>query len=100
MEAKKSKKADLKRKRVLFFEIGMIASLAIVFAAFQWTSEEKLMAMNLGSELNVDLEEIWLPVRTEPKQLEKEEVKQKPVELGKNRLGVQFHVEEKNPDNQ
>lgn len=36
MNLKKSKKADLESKRVLFFEIGIILSLALVFMAFEW----------------------------------------------------------------
>lgn len=38
MEPKKSDKADLEKKRLLFREIGYIVALALVFAAFEWTS--------------------------------------------------------------
>lgn len=36
MEIKKSKSADLERKRGLFFQIGMIVTLGLVFVAFEW----------------------------------------------------------------
>ncbi|MFW5944458.1 MAG: energy transducer TonB, partial [Bacteroidota bacterium] len=38
MEPKKSEKADIEKKRFLFREIGCIVALALVFAAFEWTS--------------------------------------------------------------
>jgi len=39
MELKKSKQANLQRKRVIFFEIGFIISLALALIAFEWPSE-------------------------------------------------------------
>jgi len=38
MEIKKSKKADLERKRTMFFQIGLILTLGLVLLAFEWTS--------------------------------------------------------------
>lgn len=40
MEAKKSVHADLQRKRVLFFEIGMAVSLLAVILCFAWNKKE------------------------------------------------------------
>jgi len=40
MEIKKSDKANLEKKKLLFFEIGMIIALGIVWFAFEWTSSE------------------------------------------------------------
>lgn len=40
MEQKKSPKADLKNKRGLFLEIGLIVALGLVIAAFSYTPEE------------------------------------------------------------
>jgi protein TonB len=61
MEIKKSKKADLERKRSLFLEIGLVCSLAVVLVAFEWTSRPKdnqlLMSMQSG-----DAEEDIIPV--------------------------------------
>ncbi|MBR8537180.1 energy transducer TonB [Carboxylicivirga sediminis] len=38
MEVKKSKKADLERKRSLFFQIGLIITLGAILVAFEWSS--------------------------------------------------------------
>ena len=38
MELKKTKKANLENKRVLFLEIGMVVVLGLVLAAFEWSS--------------------------------------------------------------
>ena len=40
MEIKKSEKANLENKKLLFVEIGLIISLLIVYIAFEWTSKE------------------------------------------------------------
>ena len=40
MEVKKSPKADLSKSSTMFFEIGLIAALAIVLIAFEWRSKE------------------------------------------------------------
>jgi protein TonB len=39
MEPKKSKKADLEKKKGLFLEIGFVVSLGLVLLAFEWTSK-------------------------------------------------------------
>jgi periplasmic protein TonB len=36
MEAKKYLKADMNRYRVIFFNIGLIVSLALIYTAFEW----------------------------------------------------------------
>ena len=41
MEVKKSEKANLENKKLLFLEIGLIISLAVVYFAFEWTTKEK-----------------------------------------------------------
>jgi len=40
MKTKKYKHADLEKKRSIFFQIGIIISLACVFVAFEWSSSE------------------------------------------------------------
>ena len=40
MEIKKSEKANLENKKLLFLEVGLIISLLIVYVAFEWTSKE------------------------------------------------------------
>ncbi|MCD4747495.1 MAG: energy transducer TonB [Bacteroidales bacterium] len=41
MESKKSPKADLENKRIIFTQIGMVLALAIVLFAFEWKTYEK-----------------------------------------------------------
>lgn len=41
MEVKKSPKANLENKRLLFTEIGLVLALALVLFAFNWSSKEK-----------------------------------------------------------
>ncbi len=41
MEVKKSPKANLENKRLLFTEIGLVVALALVLFAFNWSSKEK-----------------------------------------------------------
>ncbi|RLD59293.1 MAG: energy transducer TonB [Bacteroidetes bacterium] len=41
MDKKKSPKADLERKKMLFTQIGLIFALAVVLLAFEWKSYEK-----------------------------------------------------------
>jgi protein TonB len=46
MEAKKTRRADLQNRRVLFLEIGLVAALFLVVSAFAWSqSEKKVVAM-------------------------------------------------------
>lgn len=40
MEVKKNKKADLERKRTMFFQIGLIVTLGVVFVAFEWSTTD------------------------------------------------------------
>ncbi len=42
MTTKKSKKANLEKKKTIFFQIGLILSLAVVFLAFEWKSYDKI----------------------------------------------------------
>lgn len=39
MEIKKSPKADLERKKGIFFEVGLAAALAVLLFAFEWKSK-------------------------------------------------------------
>lgn len=41
MDIKKSPKADLENKKTLFFEVGLIIALLVVFAAFEYKSYDK-----------------------------------------------------------
>ena len=45
MEVKKSERANLENKKLLYFELGLIISLLIVFIALEWTSKETQTAV-------------------------------------------------------
>ncbi len=53
MELKKSHKADLERKRMIFLEIGLIVVLGLTLVAFEWTSRS-----SKGNELQISTEDI------------------------------------------
>lgn len=68
MEVKKSPKADLESKKLLFREIGLIATLAIVLVAFEWSTSEKTEVMDLSAQTMV-VEEDDVPVTQEQQEL-------------------------------
>ncbi len=47
MELKKSKKADLEKRKGLFLEVGLVVALSLILVAFEWTKGE-------GNEDNSD----------------------------------------------
>ncbi|MBI9068836.1 MAG: energy transducer TonB [Salinivirgaceae bacterium] len=61
MIAKKNPKIDLNKKRTMFFQIGIITSLSIVFAAFQIGVEHKT-GYSFDSEGAIPIESIIIPV--------------------------------------
>jgi protein TonB len=64
MELKKSKKADLEKRRTIFLEIGLVVVLAIILAAFEWSSKPN-MENTLGELADMDLEEEIIPITRE-----------------------------------
>ena len=64
MEIKKSEKANLENKKLLFVEIGLVVSLAITLFAFEWTSTETEVAV-LEDTQEVVLEEEIIPITQE-----------------------------------
>ena len=64
MEIKKSEKANLENKKLLFVEIGLVISLGITFLAFEWTSKETKVSM-LDEQTQVVLEEEIIPITQE-----------------------------------
>ena len=57
MEIKKTPKADLENKKLLFREIGLVAVLGIVLLAFEWSTKEKKELMDLTGNVQVIEEE-------------------------------------------
>ena len=67
MEIKKSEKANLENKKLLFTEIGLIVSLLITFIAFEWTSTETNTSMlEDNTEILVEEEMISTNIDTPP----------------------------------
>ena len=64
MEIKKSEKANLENKKLLFVEIGLVISLAITLFAFEWTSTETEVAV-LEDTQELVLEEEIIPITQE-----------------------------------
>jgi len=61
MELKKSPKADLESKRVIFTEIGLIIGLAVILFAFEWKTYEKTI-VELGTRQVEDVPEEIIPI--------------------------------------
>lgn len=64
MEVKKSQKASLENKRLLFVEIGFVLALLAVLFAFEWSSKEKADSGLLAENKELIEEEI-IPITQE-----------------------------------
>ena len=64
MEIKKSDKANLENKKLLFIEIGLVISLGITLFAFEWTSKETTVAV-LEDTTEILIEEEIIPITQE-----------------------------------
>ena len=64
MEIKKSDKANLENKKLLFVEIGLVISLGITLFAFEWTSKETVVS-TLEDTTEVLIEEDIIPITQE-----------------------------------
>lgn len=58
MEIKKSEKASLENKRLLFTEIGLVAALLVVWGAFEYSSKEKNVSLLEDTTQVEDVEEM------------------------------------------
>lgn len=64
MEIKKSPKANLENKKLLFTEIGLIFALVVVYFAFEWGTKEKQVAVLEDTTQVVEAEEM-VPITQE-----------------------------------
>ena len=64
MEIKKTEKANLENKRLLFTEIGLVAALLVVWGAFTYGTREKKL-VDLGRDTGVVVVEDMVPVTQE-----------------------------------
>ncbi len=58
MEKKKTERADLENKRSLFTEVGLVATLLLVFVAFEWKTYDKIELQDLSDTRTVAEEEM------------------------------------------
>ncbi len=61
MEPKKLSKADLEKKKGMFFQIGLVIILAIVLIAFEWTSSNS-DSSTLGELGDMPIEDEMIPI--------------------------------------
>lgn len=64
MEVKKSEKASLENKRLLFTEIGFVVALIAIYFAFNWSSTEKEVATLETEVANIEVEDM-VPITQE-----------------------------------
>lgn len=64
MEIKKSEKASLENKRLLFTEIGFVFALLVVLGAFSYTTKDKKVSLFEDNTQVVDVEEM-IPITQE-----------------------------------
>lgn len=100
MQVKKSKKADLERRRTLFLEIGLAVVLGIIFVAFQWgTSDSSTSALgDLSMDENFEEEIINTFQEQEPPPPPEEEPEPEPEQVVEELNVVENDEEESDLD--
>jgi protein TonB len=81
MKLKKSPKANLEKKRFIFFEIGLILSLSIIFCSFELCNDSKSNIINYNTT-SVDIPNDIIatyrkapePIKLEPIEVKKEDI--------------------------
>ena len=99
MEAKKNSRASLENKRALFFEIGLIASLALVLTSFEWNSSTKDVASISAGRISLIDDEtvpITQPETPPPPETIKEPVMSEDLQIVEN--DVKIDTEFLSPD--
>ena len=66
MEARKNPKYDLRQYQTLFFNIGLVLSLLMVIAAFEWRFYDKEDLMNMGPTNVEFVETMDVPLTEQP----------------------------------
>jgi protein TonB len=68
MEPKKSKQADLEKRKGMFLEIGLVVALSVILVAFEWTKGEgKEDDTEVVQEIQFEDEMMQITRREEPK---------------------------------
>ena len=64
METKKSNRANLEKKRSVFFQVGLLLALGFALAAFEWQSAAHVSTFATGNSLFYDASEDIIITRT------------------------------------
>lgn len=66
MEAKKTESADLMKKTSLFFSIGLLVTISLVFTAFEWRQYDDSLVALQGKNTNIFEEMLEVPPTEQP----------------------------------
>ncbi len=66
MELKKNPRADIYRLRNVFFNLGLVISISLIFAVFQYKTIDTMGVVDLGDVKQSDYEVIDIPPTTQP----------------------------------
>lgn len=94
MKTTKSKKANLERKRFMFFQIGLALTLGFVLAAFEWTtvdSFDKDLLLIRGDVTEEEMAEITVQ-KMEKKEMPRPQVVM-PIEIVTNSTEIEEEIE-------
>ena len=81
MELKKSEKANLEKRKGVFFQLGLVIALSLMLIAFDWTSEG-LDSNEYASGNQEQIEEEMIPItRVKPPEPPKPPEPQKVIEI-------------------
>lgn len=75
IKTKKSKKADLERKRSTFFLIGLVCALSFVLYAFEWKTNVTKSVDDMGTNKFFIEDDVIIPPTFEKKEVVKQTVK-------------------------
>lgn len=78
MSTKKSPQADIEKKRSGFIQVGLIASIGLTLAAFEYTtfSEKEKSYVNVSGKIDTEPAPIPIPPKPEPEKKIKQENKE------------------------
>ena len=75
MDLKKSYRANLEKRRITNFIVGIIVTFSLILISFEWTTPiDHYDALALANEIEIDIEVMEAIPRDEPKPMPKEEL--------------------------
>lgn len=96
METKKNATANLERKRTIFFELGLVVALALVFFAFEWSTTKIDLDVPTSSFIT-QVEVDYVPI-TRPEEPKIEQPKPEPIPEPKPQIEIVDNTVETNSD--